>query len=195
MTRQTAARKFRASLSYRVAIRWKSLMRPNIRSLALRPQQRTGEKQFFLRRLTFGGMLGPPPCPRSCGGRYCCHSPCPQAGSRLLACAPTGYLWPCSQPPSRRSAGKPGVGIRYPSGHGSWSCARRGNGRLPACAPPFSTGGAAMRLDRRAVDQHLGRRPARRRQSMEDIRPYVLGDPAQKAIIERLLRTVGRQRV
>ena len=50
-----------ANRSYRVAMRRKSLRRPNIRSMALRPLYRTGEKHGFHRRLDFGGMLGAAP--------------------------------------------------------------------------------------------------------------------------------------
>jgi hypothetical protein len=42
-------------------------------------------------------------------------------------------------------------------------------------APPFSSGGAAMRLGVRAVEQNLGRRAAAGGKGMEDVQPNTLG--------------------
>ena len=47
-----------------------------------------------------------------------------------------------------------------------------------------------MSLDRRTVDQQLGRWLTRGGQSVEDIRPDALLGPAHKAIVERLARTI-----
>ena len=57
--RQALACAGRAARDWRsVAIRLKSLRRPNMRSMALRPRYRTGLKHGFQRRLLLGGMLG-----------------------------------------------------------------------------------------------------------------------------------------
>lgn len=48
-----------------------------------------------------------------------------------------------------------------------------------------------MSLDRRGVNQQFCRRPASRRQSMENIHPDALARPADEAIVECLLGTIG----
>lgn len=55
---QTAASKFTALRSYRVATRPKSFNLRNMRSIALRFRQRNGEIQFVHLRFAFGGMFG-----------------------------------------------------------------------------------------------------------------------------------------
>lgn len=55
---QTAAMKFVARRSYRVATRRKSLSRQNMRSMALRLRYSTGEKQGFQRLWDLAGILG-----------------------------------------------------------------------------------------------------------------------------------------
>jgi hypothetical protein len=52
-----------------------------------------------------------------------------------------------------------------------------------------------MRRDRRAIDQHLGRRTSRRSEGMEDAGPHVLRGPAHETVIERLTWAVDRRRV
>jgi len=52
-----------------------------------------------------------------------------------------------------------------------------------------------MSLDRRRIDQHLGRRPTGGGQGVEDIQPHPFGGPPDKAVVERLARTVDGRRV
>lgn len=52
-----------------------------------------------------------------------------------------------------------------------------------------------MSLDGRGVDQHFGRWAARRRQSVEDVRPDTFRSPAHKSVVERLPRTIDRRRI
>jgi len=47
-----------------------------------------------------------------------------------------------------------------------------------------------MSLDRRAVDQHLGWRPAGGGQGPEDVEPHAFGRPAHKPVVQRLSRPV-----
>lgn len=47
-----------------------------------------------------------------------------------------------------------------------------------------------MSPDRRRVDQHLGRRAARRSQGIEDIAPHALGRPAHEPVVQGLSRPI-----
>lgn len=66
---------------------------------------------------------------------------------------------------------------------------------LAALPPPFSGAGAAVSLQRRAVEQHFRRRPAFGRQHFEDLLPDVFARPPDEAVVERLARAVARRRV
>jgi hypothetical protein len=76
------------------------------------------------------------------------------------------------------------------SGRGSSSSARRASGRWPGSAPPFTAARTAVRLDRRAVEQEVGRRPAGRRQHLEQIAPDAFRGPADEAVVQCLAWTV-----
>ena len=102
---------------------------------------------------------------------------------------------PCNRRRCLRSAGRPGVDNRGRSGRGSWWFVHRATGRWPGGTPPFSARSTTVRLDRRGTDQHFSRRAASRRQGMEHFRPDALGRPTNKAVVERLLRTVDRRRI
>ena len=52
-----------------------------------------------------------------------------------------------------------------------------------------------MSLDRRTVDQQLRRRTSGRGQGVEDRLPNALLGPADKAVVERLARTIDRRRI
>ena len=52
-----------------------------------------------------------------------------------------------------------------------------------------------MSLDRRAIDQQLHRRTARRRQRLEDRFPDAFLGPADEAVVERLARAVDRRSI
>lgn len=62
-------------------------------------------------------------------------------------------------------------------------------------APPFAATGAAVRLDRRAVEQDLRRRPAGRGQYLKQLKPHAFRRPADEAVVQHLPRTVGRRGV
>ena len=139
--------------------------------------------------------MAPCPVPRSSDGRHCCHNLCRRAGSMSRASVPAEDRRPCNRRRCLRSAGRPGVDNRGRSGRGSWWFVHRATGRWPGGTPPFSARSTTVRLDRRGTDQHFSRRAASRRQGMEHFRPDALGRPTNKAVVERLLRTVDRRRI
>jgi hypothetical protein len=157
---QTAAWKFLARRSYRVAILRKSLSRPNIRSMALRFLYRYGEKQFFHTRLDLGGMFGAAPWPRFSGARRRCHSPCRRGRDRLWTSDRAARRPLRVRPLGRRSARTRWDDNPYRSAREFWWCVRRVSGQSLGSAPPFSARGAAMRLHRAGVDQQFRGRSA-----------------------------------
>jgi len=60
---------------------------------------------------------------------------------------------------------------------------------------PFAAGRAPMRLDRRRVDEDLGRWASGRGERVEDPNPHALRRPAHEPIVERLVRTIDLRRI
>lgn len=68
--------------------------------------------------------------------------------------------------------------------------------RPMACvSSPFTARGRAMPLDRRAVNQHLGRRASRISQGMKQVAPNAFVSPSNEAVIEGLARAIHIRRV
>lgn len=135
------------------------------------------------------------PCPRSVDAPRWCRSPCRRGSAGRSRLAPVAGPLPCNPRRCRRSTRRRPAGRRHPSARGSWSCARHVIGRWPGVAPPFSTGGAAMGLHGRTVDQKFGRRFTALRQRLEQARPDAFRSPAPKPIVERLARTIRGRRI
>ena len=62
-------------------------------------------------------------------------------------------------------------------------------------APPFTARRRAVRLDLGAIEQEIGRRPARIGERPEDIMPDASGSPADIAIVKGLARAADGGRV
>ena len=78
--------------------------------------------------------------------------------------------------------------------HGFSSCDRRGSGRSPAYAPPFSARSRAMGSGRRAVD-HLHVIGCHLHQSREQLLPHASARPAMEAVIDCRRRAVDRRTI
>src|SRR5690606_31681992 len=76
----------------------------------------------------------------------------------------------------------------------SWF-ALRVSAQCPELQPPFSASCRAMRLHMRGVDHQRGGWAARLGKTDENIFPHTLRRPANKAVVERLARTVATGRV
>jgi hypothetical protein len=131
--------------------------------------------------------------PQPDGGSHRCRSPYRRAGCGRWTSASGVRLPPYNPRPGPRSGERRWDGRNGLSGHGSSSCAHPASARSPACIPPFSAGGRAVRPNRRTVDQHFLRWPAGTGQRMEKLAPYPFAGPADVAIIERLARSVIRR--
>jgi hypothetical protein len=133
--------------------------------------------------------------PQAGGGSRRCHNPCRRAGCGRRASASGVRLPPCNPRPGPRSGERRWDGRNGLSGHGSSSCAHPASARSPACIPPFSAGGRAVRPNRRTVDQYLLRWPAGTGQRLEKLDPNPFAGPAHIAVVERLARPVIRRRI
>ena len=86
-------------------------------------------------------------------------------------------------------------GTEHRSARGFLSFAHPASDQSPDFSPPFAACGRAMRLDRRTVDQNLGRWSTRLCKGLKQSRPHALFRPSDQAIVKRLPRSIFRRRV
>ena len=171
-TRQMAARKLRAVLSYRVAIPRKSLMRQKVRSMTLRSLSRSVSCGMASLRGDVLGMTAAVPRSARKRRRWLASQPLSPTSSPSGATAETrvaAAVMSATLPPvSRIACGRPC------SSQSAWIlvCARGASGRSPGgrhrLHPLVRAGSRAMRLHRGTVDHRdpgrvsAGRRGQRR---------------------------------